>query len=244
MNGVQLQPGIYTNIFPVILPDEAITVMVTHRSNFTSLQGLRDEIAAYSVPVRVYACKNLVYGYGEGAPEFLASKGFEEDRVLLQELPDLAAHIVVESILSYALSMRFWQRKERSPRNNIGRVEIFRPEPKETLKQGIRVFPGYDLRCAYYHSVERLGLTVDVSWAYQDENGELLSQKEMYQRGAIGEAWIVQEEILRGTNRINTQVSRIIMHKYLLRFIREFENIPLSCGGQARLEAVPFGVIL
>lgn len=242
MDTVQLQPGIYTNIFPVTLSDPQVTVMVIERKNLKDLRSLEAEIADSNV--LLYARRNLVFGYGEDALTFLRGQGFSATQVSLKDEPELSAHLVIEGILSAALAKEFWQRKKFSPKGVTGRTEIFRPQPAGMLSQGIQLFAGYDLRCSYYTTVDSLGLVVDVIWAYQDRDGKPLNTRQMHERNAMNEALLIQEELLRGTNRVNTQISQIRMHKYLLPFAQEFRVFSLPCGGQAQLGSVPFPVIL
>jgi len=245
MDKVQLQPGIYTNIFPVILPDEPLSFMETQRAQLTDLRELRNEIEQANRHVVVYADRNRVYGYGEDAEALLSTKGFRKNQILLKQVPALAAHIVLQGLIDAALAKGFWQRRKMSLKGVDARTEIFHPTPKGTTAQGrVKVFVGYDLRCAYYPAVESFGLVVDVTWAYQDDSGTPLNTPQMRTRNALNEALVIQEELLRGTNRLNLQIAQIRMHNYLLPFVQEFQSISLPCGGQARLEPEPFSVIL
>jgi len=245
MDKVQLQPGIYTNIFPVILPDEPVSFVEIQRAQWIDLHELRNEIEQANRRVVVYADRNRVYGYGEDAETFLPAKGFGKTSVLFKQVPALATHVMLQGLLDAALAKGFWQRRRMSLKGVDARTEIFRPTPKGTAVQGrVKVFVGYDLRCAYYPAVESFGLVVDVTWAYQDEHGAPLNTSQMRARNAMNEALVIQEEFLRGTNRVNLQIAQIRMLNYLLPFVQEFQTIDLPCGGQARLEPEPFPVIL
>ncbi len=245
MANVQLQPGIYTNIFPVVLPDEPVTLMEIQRSLAQDLRALRDEIDQANLRVHVYAYKDHVYGYGQEANTFLSTKGFSPTTVSFHEVPALTAHMVLQGVIDLALGKGFWQRWKMSLKGVDARTKIFRPTPKGiTTQGGVRVFAGYDLRCAYYPAVESFGIVVDVTWAYKDENGMPLNTPNMRAQNAMNEALVIQEEFLRGTNRFNLQISQIRVRDYLLPFAQEFQTIPLPCGGQARLEPEPFSVIL
>lgn len=245
MANVQLQPGIYTNIFPVVLPDKPVALMEIQRSLLQDLRALREEIDRANLRVHVYAYKDRVFGYGQEANTFLSTKGFRPTTVSFQEVPALTAHMVLQGVINLALEKGFWQRWKMSLKGVEARTEIFRPEPKGTTTQGgVKVFAGYDLRCAYYPAVESFGLVIDVIWAYQDENGVSLNTPKMCAQNALNEALVIQEEYLRGANRFNLQISRIRMHDYLLPFAQEFQTIPLPCGRQACLESEPFSVML
>ncbi len=245
MNSVQLQPGLYTNIFPVTLPEEAVTVMVIERAQAVDLRTLRNEIEGQKAKFFVYAHKNHVYGYGRDALTFLSGRDFQEDRIFLRDIPTLAAHVVMDGLILSALDKGFWQRERTSPKGVEARAEIFRPSPKGVTPQGrVKVFAGYDLRCVYYPTVESLGLVVDVIWAYQDEHGNPLNTHQMRVKNALNEALVIQEEYLRGTTRFNLQISQMRMHNYLLPFAQEFCEFLLPCGGKAQLASIPFPVIL
>lgn len=245
MEKVLLQPGIYTNIFPVILSDEPVSFMEIQRAQWPDLRELRSEIEQANRRVTVYADRDRVYGYGEDAEAFLSAKGFRKTTVHFKEVPALGAHLVLQGIIDAALTKGFRQQRKMPLKDIDARTEIFRSTPKGTIAQGrIKVFEGYDLRCAYYRAVESFGLVVDVTWAYQDEHGAPLNPSQMRARNAMNEALVIQEEFLRGTNRINLQIAQIRMHNYLLPFAQEFQSIDLPCGGQARIEPEPFPVIL
>lgn len=245
MGNVQLQPGIYTNIFPVTLPEEAMTIMVIKRKQVVDLRTLRTDIEGQKANVFIYAHENLVYGYGQDAIAFLSGKDFQEDKIFLRDIPALAAHVVMDGLTLSALSKGFWQKEKTSPKGFEARAEIFHPSPKGVTSQGkVKVFAGYDLRCVYYPAVESLGLVVDVIWAYQDEQGNPLNSHQMRAKNALNEALVIQEEYLRGTTRFNLQISQMRMHNYLLPFAQEFHEFSLPCGGQAQLAAIPFPVIL
>lgn len=245
MDSVQLLAGIYTNVFPVILPEEKVTVMVIERSKASDLRPMNEEIARAGAQVQIYAHKDRVFGYGRDAVDFLSTKGFQETHVRLFEHYALGAHLVIDGIVSLALGRGFWLRKNFSPLGVIGRTEIFRSQPTGIVAQGsVKIFAGYDLRCAYHVAVESLGLIVDVIWAYQDRDGNPLSTREMAKRNAMTEALCIQEELLRGTCRVNSQISKIRLHQQILPFVQEFQSVPLPCGGEAHIESVPFQVIL
>ncbi|KPL84705.1 hypothetical protein SE15_06655 [Thermanaerothrix daxensis] len=257
MNNIQLQPGLYTNIFPVTLPEEAVTIMVIKRTQVVDLRALRTDIEGQKANVFVYAHKNCVYGYGQDAIAFLAGKDFQEDKIFLRDIPALAAHVVMDGLILSALSKGFWQREKNSPKGFEARAKIFHPSPKGVTSQGkVKVFAGYDLRCAHYPAVESLGLVVDVVWAYQDEQGNPLNMHQMRIKNALNEALVIQEEFLRSTRtktqeeflrstmRFNLQISQMRMHDYLLPFAQEFHEFTLPCGGQAQLGSIPFRVIL
>lgn len=245
MGNLQLQPGIYTNIFPVILPDEPVTLMAIQRSLAQDLRALREEIDRANLRVHVYAYKDHVYGYSQDANTFLSAKGFSPTTVSFQKVSALTAHMVLQGVIDLALGKGFWQRWKMALKGVDARTEIFRPTPKGiTTQGGVRVFAGYDLRCTYYPAVESFGIVVDVTWAYKDENGMSLNTPNMRAQSAMNEALVIQDEFLRGTHHFNLQISQIRVRDYLLPFAQEFQTIPLPCGGQARLEPEPFSVIL
>jgi hypothetical protein len=245
MDEVQLRPGLYTNVFPVTLPAEPFAVMVIERAQATDLKALRTEIERSSASVKVYAHRDRVYGYGQDAAQFLSPKKFTEETVHLMKVPALGARLVVDGIIALAQSKEFWLPMVSAPKGVEARTKIFRQQPAGVIAQGeIQIFAGYDLHCVYYPLLESLGLIVDVVWTYRDRNKTPLSTRQMWQRNALGEARVVQEEILPGTNRVNQQISQIRMHRYLLPFAQEFAAIPLFGGGEARITPVPFQVIL
>jgi hypothetical protein len=237
-NQVQLQPGIYTNIFPVILPTEPVKVMIAEREKYPDLRALRNELAETGRQVSVYAAGNCVCGYGQQASK-LASKEFHEEDILLQDHPALTARFVIDGLVDAAKRAGLTQQFLK------GRARILRPNPHGVTRNGkVKVFLGYDLRCVYYEEVQSFGLIVDIAWNLIDETGQSLNTPQLKERGVMNEVTVIQEEYLRGTTQFNLQISQIRMQNYLLPFVQEFSSFSLPCGGSAQLEPEPFRVIL
>lgn len=237
-NQVQLQPGIYTNIFPVILPTGHIKVMISERDKHPDLRALRSEIAEKDWRAGVYAAGKCVYGYGQQASN-LTSKEFHEEDILLQDHPALTARFVIDGLVDTAKQRGLTQQFLK------GRARILRPNPHGVTRNGkVKVFLGYDLRCVYYEEVQSFGLIVDIVWNFFDETGQPLNTPQVKERGVMNEVTVIQEEYLRGTTQFNLQISQIRMQNYLLPFVQEFRSFSLPCGGSAQLEPEPFRVIL
>lgn len=241
MASESLDPGIYTNIFPVQVADTAVDVMTAKATAYPDLRGLREEIRASSRNLRVCRLEDIVLGYGSDL-DWLADKGFKSQQIRLYEHPKWCARMIIEGLTDLLRSQgyREWLGK--------GRIKLFEPKPFREAAQGrLRVFQGYDLRSIYWWRNDQFlfGLIVDICWEIQDANGNRLSTSEMAQYNAMSEIAKIQEEYLPG-NRINPEVSRIRLQNHILPFVQRNSRFALSCSRSidATLSDVPLRVIL
>jgi len=236
-----LDPGIYTNIFQVQLPDMGVETMINSTQNYPSLQDLRKEIQASSQNIRVYRHDSIIFGYGPDS-DWLIDKGFEMQRVRLYDYPKWCSRMIVEGLVDHltAQGYREWSGK--------GRTRLYEPQPfGEAAKGRLRLFKGYDLRAIYFRRNKQLlfGLIVDICWETQDANGNRLSTQEIAQYNAMGEIAQLQEELLLG-NRINSEVSRLRLWNHILPFVQKNSKFSLPCSRnvEVTLSSVPLRVIV
>jgi len=241
MGGEHLDPGIYTNIFQVQLPDATVDVMTAPASRYPTLRDLREQIRAFSRKNRVYRNDDIVIGYGADL-DWFAGQGFEHRTIRLYDYPKWCARMIVEGVVDHLKQQgyREWSR--------IGRTKIYEPQPIGHAAQGrLRLFRGYDLRPIYWRRNGQLlfGLVVDISWEIQDASGRRLSTPEIAQYNAMAEIAQLQEEFLPG-NRINPEVSRLRLQKHILPFVQSNSEFPLPCDVniKATLSNIPMRVIL
>lgn len=241
MGSWYLDPGIYTNVFPVRIPDVTVTVMTASAKAFPSLQDLREQIHASSLKIRVYRLGDVVFGYGSNLDWFF-DKGFEEQQKRLFDYPKWCARMIVEGLTDHlkAQGYREWTGK--------GRITLYESKPFGQAAQGqIQVFRGYDLRAIYWKRDNRLlfGLIVDICWEIQDAYGNRLSPQKIAQYNAMAEIAQIQEEFLPG-NHINLEVSRLRLQNHILPFVQNNKTFDLPCGEniKATLNEVPVRVIL
>jgi hypothetical protein len=236
-----LDPGIYTNIFQVQLPDMRVETMTNSTGTCPSLRDLREETQASSRNIRVYRHDNIIFGYGPDS-DWLIAKGFKRQQVRLYDYPKWCVRMIVEGLVDHltAQGYREWLGK--------GRTRLYEPQPFGEAAQGrFRLFKGYDLRAIYLPRNGRLlfGLIVDICWEIQDASGKRLSTQEIAQHNAMGEITQLQEEFLPG-NRINPEVSRLRLQNHILPFVQKNNKFSLPCSGnvEVTLSSVPLRVIV
>lgn len=241
MGSWHLDPGIYTNVFPVNILDVTVTVMTASADAFPSLRDLREQIHASSRSIRVYRLGDVVFGYGSHL-DWFADKGFEKQQKRLFDYPKWCARMIVEGLTDHlkAQGYREWTGK--------GRITLYESKPFGQAAQGqIQVFRGYDLRSIYWQRDNRLlfGLIVDICWEIQDAYGNRLSPQRIAQYNAMAEIAQIQEEFLPG-NHINLEVSRLRLQNHILPFVQNNKTFDLPCGEniKATLNEVPVRVIL
>lgn len=240
MSHVRLDPGIYTNVFPVTLPEEPVLVMITARKDFTDLRPLREKIRVSGWNTRVYATGGSVYGYGTDAHR-LGDVGFHAASILLSANPGFAARLILEGLADAARSEGYEVRFSRA------RLSMFGPSPfGKTPGDEVFIYLGYDLRALYWGDKANpsFGLVVDVTWAFRDGAGNHLDMREVAERGATVQVAQIQGEYLQGGSRINTEVSRRRLLEEILPFVQSRCMFTLPCGGSALLETEPARVIL
>ncbi len=240
MSSISLDPGIYANIFRVILPDTLVAVMVAPSNAFLSLRELRAELEQSGWTARVYRCYDQVFGYGQDMKR-LASKGFQLRKIRILDYPQWCARLITEGLSDHLKEKGYQERPGKA------RTTLFEPTPYRTTTNGrLQAFRGYDLRAIYVRQNTLVfGLIVDVCWEIRDANGQRCNSVEIARYGATVEVAQIQEEFLPD-GRINPEVSRIRFHTQILPFVREHKEFPLPLEGniKAMLEETPIRVIL
>jgi len=239
MVGEHLDPGIYTNIFPVKIPDASVEVMTIPASVYPSLRDLREQINASSRNLRVYRLEDVVLGYGSDL-DWLIGKGFKRNQARLYDYPLWCTRMIIEGLtdLLRPQGYRQWLGK--------GRIKLYEPQPFQQAAQGrLRVFRGYDLRAIYWYRDQQLlfGLIVDICWEIQDTSGTRLSTPAIAQYNATIEIGQIQEEFL-SNRQINPEVSRLRLQNHILPFVRQNNAFFLPCGEKATVDEIPLRVIL
>lgn len=234
-------PGLYVNIFRVLLPDERVNVMVAPSRAHPSLRDLRDEIQRSGWQASVYRHNNQIFGYGPDM-HHLRPKGFQQQALRLLDHPRWCTRLIMEGLSDHLKRSGFREKRGK------GRTTLYEPEPYGNAAQGrLFVFRGYDLRAIYIwrERTPVFGLIVDICWEIRDAAGNRLNTAAMAQYSAVGEVAQIQGEYLPG-NRINPEVSRLRLQNHILPFVhqnREFA-LPLQEEIKARLEETPMRVIL
>ena len=240
-----LDPGIYTNIFPVEVPQEAIHLRKAPRSRFPDLRPLRQELSEENLRAWVYAAEDAVYGYGPDA-QMLEKYGFQGVLLRLMEAPRLATRVIIEGFVD-ALREQGYEILFRK-----GHWQAYYSREYTTVAKGeVLVYRGYDLRSFFWKDIATqeiaFGFTVDVTWAFRDSANQALNLSQIkrqcgdYVVLAIGQ---VQGEYLPGSRRLNTEVARQRLQEHILPFVQKHSEFAIPCGGDAYLIPVPVRVVL
>jgi len=241
MNGIQIEPGFYTNVFEVEVSSEPVDVMIASTSDYPNLRLLREQIKQNSWDCRVYRVVDRVFGYGKGR-NILKSKSFKSEQLYFQDEPKLCKHLILEGLVDLLRSKgyREWSR------TRIGRVKLYEPKPYRSAARGqLQVYRGYDLRSIWWkqESQVHFGIVVDLCWEVQDEEGKRLSTPEIVRFNAMMEIGQIQDEFLTD-GKINTEVARLRLQKHILPWVREYSRFTLPCGGEATIITVPVRVVI
>jgi len=245
MNHVLLNPGVYLNIFPVKVPENAVQIMTASRASFQDLRSIREYLAEEGKSAWVYAYNETVYGYGPDAA-CLESRGFQKTLLRLTEVPRLATRMVIEGIVNILRREGY----EILPRK--GRQQAYHPERfMWVIRERVRVHRGYDLRALFWKNIHTdqiaFGLIVDIFWALRDDKNQPLSMhqiRQQYGYNATITISQIQGEYLPGSSKLNTEVARQRFHEHILPFVQSHSEFDLPCGGRARLLLEPIRVIL
>ena len=236
---VPLDPGIYTNVFRVDVPTEAVALLVAPSSVYPDLRTLRREIEENRWDVRLYRSRDKVFAYGP-QKDVLVKLHFQEQTILLHDEPEFCARCILEGLGDHI------KKQGHREHHRKGRVTYYESQPYGITTQGaLRLYRGYDLRTIFWRQEDNLlfGLIIDICWQIQDESGSSLGPAEIAQQGAMREVAQLQEEILP-TGQVNTEVSRLRLQQHILPFVDKYNSFALPCGGMATLDTIPVRVIL
>ena len=245
MNRIHLDPGIYLNVFPVEIPEDALTLMTAPRASFQDLRPLRHSLSEANTDAWVYADGDVVYGYGPDAAS-LETQGFQRSSLRLAEAPRLATRVIVEGVVN-ALRTEGYE-----PLFRKGRWQVYHPSQFTGIAGGrVRVHRGYDLRAFFWKDIVAdqlaFGLIVDIVWALRDNTNQPLNMHQIRQQYGYGSTIAigqVQGEYLPRSSRLNTEVARQRFQEHILPFVQSHSEFALPCGGRARLLSEPIRVIL
>jgi hypothetical protein len=239
MSVVQLDPGLYTNVFQVHVPNDPVSIMVASVKNYPDLRPLREEITQNSWKCRVYRGRDRVFGYGE-EQNSLEGKSFILQDVHLQNDPDFCKRLILEGLTDHLRNQHY--------REEFGKGRYILYEPnfyRRAAGHRLRVYRGYNLQSIWWRQESEVsfGVVVDVCWAIQDQEGKRLSPPEIARYGAMQQIAQIQEELLT-TGQINTEVARLRLQNHILPFVSRHRRFSLPCGGTATIEQAPIRVIL
>ena len=97
-----LQPGIYSNVFPVALPETSLRAKTARRSEFPDPRALRHEFESEGRNIHVFADGGTVYAYGPDAGALEVS-GFSAEDIDLARRPGLAKRLILEALADAAV---------------------------------------------------------------------------------------------------------------------------------------------
>jgi len=242
---IHLDPGIYLNVFPISIPQNAFEIMKAPRGLFSNLQQLRQKLEGLGKKAWLYVDKDVVYSYGSDAG-VLEKEGFQKTYLRLTTAPKLATHIITKGIVNTLIKDGY----KTIPRK--ARLQLYHPNQFSKVADGnVRIYRGYDLRSIFWKDAATrqitFGLIVDVIWILRDSSNKPINMykiRKQYGYQAVITIGQIQGEYLPNSNRINSEVARQRFRDHILPFVRRYSEFDLPWGGQARILPEPVRVIL
>jgi hypothetical protein len=241
-----LDPGVYTNIFPVSIPLGPCTMFVGDRSRpeYQDLRPIRENIQRRGLSIFLYiprgSAEVLVYG-----PDMADQprQVVEEREVELAEFPELATRVILDGFIDLL------RHENYDTRFGKGRATVFPSLAVATVARGeANVFRGFDIRTFFWRDRSRrrlvFGLVVDVVWSTRDQSGRRLQTQDLARLGVLRELAQIQGEVLPGGSRLNSEIARELLLEHILPFAAEHEQFELPSGGLARVSAEPVRVVV
>jgi hypothetical protein len=243
-NEMNLDAGLYVNLFEVEFEDRDADLMRAKRSQFPSLRDFRKQLADRNLAVRVYAVDEWVYGYGADRDQ-LTESGFECKTIRIREIPQLTSRLILEGYvesLKQAEYTYYW---------SFGRVFAYQfKTPILTTSTGVKLFRGFELQSLYLLDPETenlvYGVVINAVFKYRDQNDKPLNTHEVATR--FGSDTLRQLRIKQGDlapfGGINLEVSRQRLMELTLPFVKARHGFELPCGIPAKLTQQPVRIVL
>lgn len=243
-NEMNLDTGLYVNLFEVEFEDCDADLMRASRSRFPALRDFRKQLADRNLAVRVYAVDEWVYGYGPDRDQ-LAESGFEPKTIRIREIPQLTSRLILEG---YADSLK---QAGYTCHWSFGRAFAYQfKTPLLTTTAGVKLFRGFELQSLYLLDPETenlvYGMVINAVFKYRDQNDKPLNTREVVTR--FGSDTLRQLRIKQGDlapiGGINLEVSRQRLMELTLPFVNARHSFELPCGIPAELTQQPVRVVL
>lgn len=238
--------GIFVNLFHVHLSNEDIQIAIRDRSGLSDLRELRSSIKKQGLDASLASVGDKVFGYGKDLGQ-IGIDGFHLETVNLTETPKLTTRLILDGYLNSLEKAGYTCSREKH-----GRAKAFQVNSPlfKCNSGGIELFRGVDLQCLYFSDPDTadlvFGILIDAKYAYRNSKGESLNTFEVVKRA--GRTTLRQLRIKQGeltpTGKINLEVARQRLEKFILAFVRKRHKFSLPCGVNARLELQPARVIL
>ena len=244
---ISLDPGFYTNLFEVQVPNYKITIMSINRSEYQNLRILRYEIKKTGKNILLYAPERseILYGFGKDM-QWLSSKGFISTSINLLNEPRLTGYMILEAFIKKAQGLGYLPIFSKDK----GRCKLFNWNLfKTTSDKKAKLFQGYDVKTIFIKDqVENnlvFGLVLDVTYSFKDFNDNPLNFHDIVTKfGSITlkEIRQIQKDLI--PTGINKEVSRQKLTEDIIPFVEKFSEIDLPCGLKAQIIPIPARIIL
>ena len=244
---MMLDPGYYSNMFEVIIPDVEVEFMTIERRIYSNLKGLRKEIEMLGKEVYVYAPEHSskVFGYGKDA-EWLLPKGFLPEKIRLLEEPRLTGRLILEGVIEKAKELGYTPMPEKEK----GRCILFNERDfKETSDGNVRVYRAFDIRVIFLRDPleDKLKyfLIVDVRYPLRDTSNNTLNYKQIVSRfgsKTLREVRQIQKDLI--PTGINREVSRQRLLEDIIPFVEKIKDLYLPCGVEAEIITEPCRILV
>ncbi len=243
-NEMNLDAGLYVNLFEVEFEDCDADLMCASRSQVPKLRDFRKQLADQNLAIRVYAVNEWVYGYGSDRDQ-LTESGFETKSVRIREIPQLTGRLILEG---YVESL---ERAGYTCHWSFGRAFAYQfNTPLLTTNEGVKLFRGFELQSLYLLDPETenlvYGMVINAAFRFRDQNDKPLNTHEVVTR--FGSDTLRQLRIKQGDlapiGGINLEVSRQRLMELTLPFVKARHSFELPCGIPAELTQQPVRVVL
>lgn len=243
-----LDPGIYLNLFEVLLSAEFADVMVVSRQKIPDLTEFRNHLRDTGTDAHVYAWDDSVFGYGPGA-QALTKRGFVLHQIALREHPQLTERMILDGYVQALAQAGYTIEQDREPVKQMTRVYQMQ-RPVYQSPKGVRMFRGFALSGQYLWDPDNeeftFAIRIDPVFAYRDQENSPLSAEDVATRFGSDALNMLRQKQgdFAPTGKVNLEVARHRLFQQLLPFVDARHAFQLPCGVQAELSRVPTRVVL
>ncbi|MHA1351844.1 MAG: hypothetical protein ACTSPP_03520 [Candidatus Heimdallarchaeaceae archaeon] len=246
---MELESGIYINMFPVNVSEEKFTVMVSDRCNFTRIWEINNKYEKKQIDITLYADRDLIYAYGSDI-YLLDKRIFQSKRISHKESPRLTCKLILDGIIKEAEKNNF----QRLFKERKGRTILFNDNLVYITPDGnVRIYRGFDIRVIFLRNpiYQELvfGFIVDTRYLLRDCNNNPLNFSQIinkFGRNTLIDVRYFQKDLIPSKNgpKSNPETSRQRLLDEILPFIKLIDEFSLLCDIGAKIEKTPYRIIM
>jgi len=237
-------PGYFVNIFQVRFEPPTERLMTLAAGLGPSVSDLRRKYETSGLSVRFHfsAKTQTTYAYGPDR-EAVSVEGFAPSTIELPAVPDVARRLMLDGFVDHLGRLDYkieW---------SMGRYTAVQPTPHWKSGDGrVRLFKGFDINSIMWSDPRTsdlcFGLVVDLRWLTRDGSGASIRPATIATAGLSLEVARAQGELLPGTARVNTEISRLLLEESILPFVKANPAAALGGGGGLIIDPAPVRVVV